>query len=334
MAESATNRSVRILLLEDSPLDAELAIARLHKADLAPEVQVARNKAEFEAAIGDGCYDLILADYALPDFDGVAALAHARENMPNCPFIFISGRVGEEVAIDTLQRGATDYVLKHRLERLVPAVIRALKEAEEHATRMEAEEKFRQSELRFRQVIDAVPEMIWVSTADGALTYRNQSWREYVPDGLLQWCRPELFHPEDYAACIGAWSEALDRREPLTIEARLQRRSDLSYRWHLVRVTPLAIDDEAGEEVQWLGTATDLQDQKLNEEALRTAEKLSVTGRMPAALAHEINHPLESLTVSHQSPSKRSSFTATLPCRPRSTPGKFWKRCCVFFRRV
>lgn len=283
-------------MLEDSALDAELAVARLHKANLAPEVTLARDRGEFEAAIAHGCFDLILADYALPDFDGIAALAHARENMPNCPFIFISGRVGEEVAIDTLQRGATDYVLKHRLERLVPAVIRALNEAKEHAIRMEAEEKFRQSELRFRQVIEAVPEMIWVSSPRGALTYSNQSWRDYVPPGLLQWCRPELIHPEDYAACAGAWSAALESRAPLTIEARLLRCSDNTYRWHLLRVTPMTIDSEAGEEVQWLGTATDLQDQKLNEEALRTAEKLSVTGRMTAAIAHEINNPLEAIT--------------------------------------
>jgi CheY-like chemotaxis protein/nitrogen-specific signal transduction histidine kinase len=299
MAEEA-KRPVRILMLEDSPLDAELAVARLEKADLAPEVTLAANRAQFEQALQARPYDLILADYALPDFDGMAALALTREKLGDIPLIFISGRLGEEVAIDTLQRGATDYVLKHRLERLVPAVLRALKESEEHTTRVQAEAMFRQSELRFRQVIDAVPQMIWIAAPDCKLSYSNQAWKDLVPDGTTHWPDRKIFHPEDYGACMDAWAAALERNEPFTIEVRLLRRTDRTWRWHLFKLTPIAASGDGGEfdetEGNWLGTATDLQDQKLNEEALRTAEKLSVTGRMAAAIAHEINNPLESLT--------------------------------------
>ncbi len=294
MAED-TRRPVRVLLLEDNALDAELATARLRKADLNPEVTLARTRREFEVAVERNCYDLILADYALPDFDGIAALALAREQCPGIPFIFISGRVGEEVAIDTLQRGATDYVLKHRLERLVPAVLRALRESQEHSTRVQAETNFRQSELRFQQVIEAVPEMIWVAAPDGTLLYSNQAWRDCVADNMPRWCEAALFHPEDYPAVAQAWQAALAGRVPFTLEARFLRRTDQTYRWHLLRVSPISgLDGQA--EINWLGTATDLQDQKRNEEALRTAEKLSVTGRMAASIAHEINNPLESLT--------------------------------------
>ena len=318
MAEEALRRPVRILMLEDSPLDAELATARLQKADLAPEVTLAHDRRSFEDALlahpPPSGYDLILAEYALPDFDGIAALALTREKLPYLPFIFISGRVGEEVVIDTLQRGATDYVLKHRLERLVPAVIRALRESQEHATRLSAEAMFRQSELRFRQLIDSVPQMVWVAASDGALLYSNQTWKDNVADGVPRWCEPALFHPSDYEIATAAWRRALERIEPFTVEVRLLHRADQLYRWHLLRVTPMAAQpgpesgDAAGnasgkpasqspdEEVHWLGTATDIQDQKLNEEALRTAEKLAVTGRMAAAIAHEINNPLESLT--------------------------------------
>ncbi len=285
-------------MLEDSVLDAELAIARLTRADLAPETTLARNRHEFETALLARPYDLILADYALPDFDGVAALALACAHLPLVPFIFISGRVGEEVAIDTLQRGATDYVLKHRLERLVPAVTRALKEAEEHETRMQAEAMFRESEQRFRHVIDAVPQFIWVSTAEGVLRYSNQAWKTYVPEDLTRWCDRALFHPDDFKSCMQAWQNALERNEPLILDVRLLRRSDRTYRWHLLRIAPMAALPQVGDEQEadWLGTATDIEDQKLNEEALRTAEKLSVTGRMAAAIAHEINNPLESIT--------------------------------------
>ncbi len=294
MAEDGARRPVRILMLEDNALDAELAIARLRKADIEPEVVLARNRREFEEAVEAAGVDLILADYALPDFDGIAALALAREKLPACPFIFISGRVGEEVAIDTLQRGATDYVLKHRLERLVPAVLRALRETEEHATRVQAERNFRQSELRFRNVIEAVPEMIWVAEADGMLTYTNQTWRDYVVPDLTHWCKTELVDAEDYSRLVAACHESTERHTPLSLEVRLKRRTDGASRWHLLRLTPIAGGSEG--EPLWLGAATDIQDQKRNEEALRTAEKLSVTGRMAATIAHEINNPLESLT--------------------------------------
>ena len=298
MAEDSLKRPVRILMLEDNAVDAELAVARLRKANLAPEVVLAHDRQSFMQALLARAYDLILADYAVPGFDGVTALQLARENRPDTPFIFLSGPVGEEVAIDTLQRGAIDYVLKNRLERLAPAVIRALNEAEEHAIRIEAEAMFRQSELRFRHLIDAVSQMVWVATPDGALTYHNQAWSDCVADGTPRWCEPELFHPDDYPGCMAAWHTALEQIEPFSAEVRLLSRTEGKYRWHLLRVTPMQPDPEGSgtQQVQWLGTATDLQDQKLNEEALRVAEKLSVTGRLAASIAHEINNPLESLT--------------------------------------
>jgi len=94
--------------------------------------------------------DLILSDYALPGFDGYAALDIAKVKAPNTPFIFVTGTMGEEVAIETLKNGATDYVLKHRLARLVPSVHRALREAQERAERRRAQEQLRESHEQLR----------------------------------------------------------------------------------------------------------------------------------------------------------------------------------------
>ncbi len=102
-----------------------------------------------------------------------------------------------------------------------------------------------------------------------------------------------MLHPDDCPALLETWHHAVETHEPFTQEARFLRRNDRAPRWHLLRLTPISEGDGAP---QWLGAATDVQDQKRNEEALRTAEKLSVTGRMAAAIAHEINNPLESLT--------------------------------------
>jgi signal transduction histidine kinase/DNA-binding response OmpR family regulator len=134
---------LRILLLEDSPLDAELILANLSDGGINCVPTVAQGGEEFTDAIRDPRFDLILADYSLPGFDGITALEMARECCPAVPFVFVSGALGEENAIETLKLGATDYVLKQRLERLVPSVRRALREASERADRQKAEDSLR-----------------------------------------------------------------------------------------------------------------------------------------------------------------------------------------------
>jgi signal transduction histidine kinase len=108
------------------------------------------NRAAFIRELDRLAPDLILSDFALPSFDGYAALALAQQHRPAAPFIFVTGTLGEEVAIETLKKGATDYVLKHRLARLVPSVHRALREAHVRAERHRAEAQLRQSHEQLR----------------------------------------------------------------------------------------------------------------------------------------------------------------------------------------
>ncbi len=136
-------KPLRILLLEDSPLDAELIIASLADGGVECHPTWVQTRSEYLHALERPEIDLILADYSLPGFDGYAALEIARERCLTVPFVFVSGALGEELAIETVKRGATDYVLKHRLERLVPSVRRALAEASERAERKKAEESLR-----------------------------------------------------------------------------------------------------------------------------------------------------------------------------------------------
>src|SRR5690242_17038679 len=130
---------LRFLLLEDDPGDAGLIQGLLEAEGFACEVTRVQTKPEFVTALEDSELDLILADHKLPSFDGFSALKLASGSRPDLPFIFVSGSLGEELAIEALQFGATDYVLKTRLARLVPAVHRALREAEERAERRRAE---------------------------------------------------------------------------------------------------------------------------------------------------------------------------------------------------
>ena len=137
---------LRILLLEDSPLDAELTVSTLKTGGIACHVKRVERRDEFMDAVNEGGFDVILADYALPDFDGVSALRIAAVQCPDIPFIFVSGSIGEELAIETLKQGATDYVLKDRLVRLVPCVRRALREVEERQDRRRAEQALMHNE--------------------------------------------------------------------------------------------------------------------------------------------------------------------------------------------
>ncbi len=143
---------LQILHLEDDPADAELVEATLIREGVACNVKVVDTRKDFIAALEQGGFDLILADFSLPDFDGMRALAIVREQLSDLPFVFVSGRLGEEAAIESLRSGATDYVLKNRLSRLAPAVQRAMVESRERAELKKAEESLRESELRRYQM--------------------------------------------------------------------------------------------------------------------------------------------------------------------------------------
>lgn len=157
MAAEFTHRismQTRILLLEDSEIDAELAITHLAKAETNSIVQRVATRDEFIKELSTGNYDVVLADYSLPDFDGLSALDMVRERCAEMPFIFVSGVVGEEFAINALRRGATDYVMKRGLSRLPAAVDRAVAEARERQDRVRAEEALRISETSAQLAIE------------------------------------------------------------------------------------------------------------------------------------------------------------------------------------
>ncbi len=175
---------LRILIVEDMASDAELMAYELRQANLPFTSRRVENEAEFLREIDQFQPDLILSDYHLPHFNGLAALALAQEKCPEVPFIFVSGAIGEEVAIDSLKRGATDYVLKDRLSRLAPAVKRALREAVERRERRQAQEALRESEQRYRLLVNSIPAVVYRGYADWAVDFVDDKIEEL--DGLSQ----------------------------------------------------------------------------------------------------------------------------------------------------
>jgi DNA-binding NtrC family response regulator len=151
---------LKILYLEDNPYDAELVESALSVAGITATFKVVQSQAEYEAEIIKPDYDLIFSDYSIPSFSGTRALEIAKQKCPTVPFIFISGTIGEDSAIDSLLNGATDYVLKTKLSRLLPAVKRALKDLEETKARIKVQNDLIQSEERFRTLAESASAFI------------------------------------------------------------------------------------------------------------------------------------------------------------------------------
>src|SRR5438552_916744 len=204
----------RILLVEDVADDAELALLELRRIGLHADHRVVDKEKSFVDTLREFAPDLILSDFSMPGFDGMAALALAREICPDTPFIFVSGTIGEEFAVRALKSGATDYVMKTNLVRLPAAVERALREGKERAARRKTEGELEALRERLRSVVSTLPDVVWsvavpsreilyVSPATSTVFGRTQ--KEFYESRTL-W--GELIHPEDRTRMIALWQNA------------------------------------------------------------------------------------------------------------------------------
>jgi two-component system cell cycle sensor histidine kinase/response regulator CckA len=165
--------SIRVLHLEDSPRDAEIIRHRLDVADIPCDIVLANSRDSFEAALTREPFDLIISDYNLPGYDGVTAVKRAQATQPDVPVILISGTLVEEEAVRCLQIGATDYLVKGRLDRLVPAVQRALQDAETRRARNRVERALSESEARKAAILDSVLDCIVTIDGNGTVIEFN-----------------------------------------------------------------------------------------------------------------------------------------------------------------
>jgi len=151
--------TLHLLILEDSPADAELAVRELEKEGIVDEWRVVETEEDIREALNQRP-DIILADYSLPSFDGLSALKIEQEIVPEIPLVILSGTIGEESAVECIKSGATDYVLKDKLFRLGPVVKRALEEAQVYRERKQAEEKLRQSYKKLRKMLKDIVQTV------------------------------------------------------------------------------------------------------------------------------------------------------------------------------
>jgi PAS domain S-box-containing protein len=299
------------LHLEDDLRDAELVLETLENDGICCQVTRVETEPDFIASLEQGGFCLILADYTLPSFDGLAALKIARQRCPHIPLIFVSGTLDEEVAIEALKVGATDYVFKTRLSRIVPSVQRALREAEERVDLSRAEEALRRSEayLAEAQKLSHTGSFGW-DASSGIIRWSQETFRIFecepstVPTLELVFLRT---HPEDRARIRQTTDRVLHEKKDFDFEHRLLM-PDGSIKY--IRVVGRPSKDDLGN-FEFVGAVTDITERKRVEEelyekevSLREAQielahvsRVTTMGELAASIAHEVNQPLAGIVT-------------------------------------
>src|SRR5258705_943028 len=201
---------LRILLAEDVESDAGLIQRGLKRGGLDFQSRRVQTEADFRRELDEFRPHLVISDFSMPQFSGPKALAIARESRADIPFIFISGTIGENVAVDMMKAGANDYVMKNNLARLLPALQRELREAEVRRSRRIAEEALRESEIKFRELIEQASDRIFVTDKEGNFILVNSLYYE-----MLAYSRAELLqlHSEATYPAVAMENNAQNRPE-------------------------------------------------------------------------------------------------------------------------
>jgi PAS domain S-box-containing protein len=267
--------TLNILSLEDSPYDFEIIRGFLLDAGIDAAMDRVDREPDFISSLHKQKYDIILADYNLPDYDAVSALKKSKEIVPDIPFIVVSGSIGEEKAIELIKQGAVDYVLKDKPDKLAYAVTRALEEAKEKEARILAEKEAKESEAKYRALYENSINGIFRSAPDGHLLEVNPAYAHMFgynsPAEIIAAINnvgAQLYlYPEQRKEVIDILA-ANGEMEPREFEA--VRRDGTPF-WVLIAVAEVI--DANGNLLYYEGTSMDITMRKRTEKALKENEE-------------------------------------------------------------
>jgi len=315
MNDPRARERLSVLLLEDNELDAQLIEANLVEAGLQADVVRVDSKAAFSRALLDCRFDLILSDYNIPGFDGTQALTQARAACPETPFVFVTGALGEERAIELLKRGATDYVLKDRLERLAPSVERALRETHEKAERKRAEEARLESERALQTLMGNMPGMAfrraprppWVFeyASPGAEELSGYRPEELYAGGCTTWAA--LMHPDDVERVALDADAAFSARQQLTVTYRIRTHGGQE---KCVWERSVGVHDEDGALKFIEGFVTDITQQK--EAEAQAKSRAEFEQQLIGIVSHDLRNPLHVILLASTTALKQENLDERL----------------------
>jgi PAS domain S-box-containing protein len=284
-------RTLKILQLEDSLVDSELLVATLGPVYDLHLIRV-DSENEFKSALDDPTLDLIISDFTLPSYSGASALALARTLRPDLPFIFFSGTLGEEAAIDALRAGATDYILKNRPQKMLAAIERALRETDERRKLRAAELDLERNRERFRTLIENALDVISVIDLQANFTFNSPSIQKvlgYTPDELAGVNAFSLLHLDDQISAQQAFNTAL-RQPNVSISTEVRaRHKDGS--WRILELRGQALLP-GGSIDGVVINSRDVTDKRETEAQLLRAQRMECLGILAGGIAHDLNNIL------------------------------------------